>query len=130
MVFRSYLVVIIKRNVYLSSEGNAITMKMIFLFKLFLFICLITETLSINVSFHRRKLSQFFSSFEIFIFNIDSLFFLGAILALSILLGIKGQRLLPICIHTLYNLTCVDTHYKGMDRIAKALLNLPPTAGC
>ena len=54
MVFRSYLVVIIKRNVYLSSEGNAITMKMIFLFKLFLFICLITETLSINVSFHRR----------------------------------------------------------------------------
>ena len=55
--------------------------------------------------------------------------FLGAILALAILLGIKGQRLLPICVQTLYNLTCVKTHYKGMDRIAKALLNLPPTTG-
>jgi hypothetical protein len=37
----------------------------------------------------------------------------GAILALAILLGIKGQRLLPICVHTLYNLTCVNCHYKG-----------------
>jgi hypothetical protein len=41
----------------------------------------------------------------------------------------KGQRLLPICVHTLYNLTCVDDHFKGMDRIAKALLNITPTAG-
>ena len=52
----------------------------------------------------------------------------GAILAIGILMGIKGQRLLPICVHTLYNLTCVDQFYKGMDRIAKALLNILPTA--
>jgi hypothetical protein len=41
----------------------------------------------------------------------------------------KGQRLLPICVHTLYNLTCVEEHFKGMDRIAKALLNVTPTTG-
>jgi len=52
----------------------------------------------------------------------------GAILAIGILMGIKSQRLLPICVHTLYNLTCVEQFYKGMDRIAKALLNVPTTA--
>lgn len=52
----------------------------------------------------------------------------GAILALVILLGIKGHRLMPICIQALYNLTCVPQHFKGMERIAKAMLNLPPTS--
>lgn len=51
----------------------------------------------------------------------------GAILAISILMGVKNQRLLPICVHTLYNMTCVDQHFKGMDRIAKAMLNVPMT---
>lgn len=51
----------------------------------------------------------------------------GAILALVVLFGIKGQRLLPVCVQALYNLTCVNVHFKGMDRITKALLNLPQT---
>jgi hypothetical protein len=56
---------------------------------------------------------------------------IGAILTLTMLLELetKGQRLLPICVHTLYNLTCVEEHFKGMDRIAKALLNVTPTTG-
>jgi hypothetical protein len=30
----------------------------------------------------------------------------GAILALVMLLGIKGHKLLPVCVQALYNLTC------------------------
>jgi len=37
----------------------------------------------------------------------------GAILALVVLFGIKGQRLLPVCVQALYNLTCVNVHFKG-----------------
>jgi hypothetical protein len=51
----------------------------------------------------------------------------GAILALVILLGIRQHRLLPVCCQALYNLTCVAEHFKGMERILKALLNLPAT---
>jgi hypothetical protein len=49
----------------------------------------------------------------------------GAVLALVILLGIRNQRLAPTCVQTLYNLTCVQEHFKGMERIVKALLTLP-----
>ena len=48
----------------------------------------------------------------------------GGILALVVLLGIKGQKLLPVCVQALYNLTCSANHFKGIDRIIKALLNL------
>eukprot|EP01038_Epipyxis_sp_PR26KG_P006972 gene6972-9532_t len=48
----------------------------------------------------------------------------GAILTLAFLLQLKGQNLLPICVQTLYNLTCADNHFKGVDRIIKALLNI------
>ncbi len=51
----------------------------------------------------------------------------GAILALVILLGLRGQRLLPVCVQALYNLTCVEHHFKGMERIVKALINIPQT---
>lgn len=51
----------------------------------------------------------------------------GAILALVILLGVKGQRLLPTCVHALYNLSCAENYYKGMERIIKAILNVPQT---
>jgi hypothetical protein len=53
----------------------------------------------------------------------------GAILALVILLGVKGSRLLPICIQALYNLTCVpeEHFFKGTDRIVRAMLNIPMT---
>ena len=37
----------------------------------------------------------------------------GAILALVVLLGAKGQSLLPICVQALYNITCTDEHFKG-----------------
>lgn len=47
--------------------------------------------------------------------------------ALVILLGVKAQRLLPICVQALFNLTCVDVHFKGMERIVKALINIPQT---
>eukprot|EP01041_Mallomonas_annulata_P005817 gene5817-11737_t len=50
----------------------------------------------------------------------------GAVLALVILLAVRNQRLAPVCVQALYNLTCVDNHFKGMERIIKALLNLPP----
>lgn len=50
----------------------------------------------------------------------------GAILGSVILLGLKGNRLLPICTRALYNLTCTNNHYKGMERIVKAFLSLPP----
>lgn len=55
----------------------------------------------------------------------------GAILALGILMGIKGYRLLPVCVQALYNLTCCDfsSHYKPdtMRRIVKSLISLPQT---
>ena len=51
----------------------------------------------------------------------------GAILALVILLGVRGYRLLPIASQSLYNLTCVDNHYKGIERTIKAFLSLPVT---
>lgn len=50
----------------------------------------------------------------------------GAILALVILLGLRGQRLLPVCVQALYNLTCAE-NFKGMERILKALINIPQT---
>jgi hypothetical protein len=49
----------------------------------------------------------------------------GAVLALVILLGVRNQRLAPTCVQTLYNLTCVNEMFKGMERIVKALLTLP-----
>ena len=49
----------------------------------------------------------------------------GAILASVILLGLKGNRLLPISMQALYNLTCSKDYYKGMERIVKAFLSLP-----
>jgi hypothetical protein len=48
----------------------------------------------------------------------------GAILALVVLLGIKGQSLLPICVQALYNMTSASDHFKGIERIIKALLNM------
>lgn len=48
----------------------------------------------------------------------------GAILALVVLLGIKGQSLLPICVQALYNMTSAQEHFKGIERIIKALLNM------
>lgn len=55
----------------------------------------------------------------------------GTILALVILLGLRGHRLLPICVQALYNLTsCGWTqHFKPetMRRVVKALMNVPQT---
>lgn len=51
----------------------------------------------------------------------------GAAYALVLLLGVKGQRLLPICVQALFNLTCVEQHWTGMERIVKALINIPQT---
>lgn len=48
----------------------------------------------------------------------------GGILALVVLLGIKGQSLLPICVQALYNITSAGDHFKGVERIMKALLNV------
>eukprot|EP01035_Chromulina_nebulosa_P030400 gene30400-40390_t len=48
----------------------------------------------------------------------------GAILALVVLLGARGQSLLPICVQALYNITCTDEHFKGIERISKALLSI------
>lgn len=52
----------------------------------------------------------------------------GGILSLVILAGLKGHRLVPLCAQGLYNLTCVEEHYKGIERVMKALLNLPVTS--
>lgn len=48
----------------------------------------------------------------------------GAILSLVVLLGVKGQTLLPVCVQALYNLTCAENHFKGLERIIKAMLNI------
>ena len=48
----------------------------------------------------------------------------GAISALGSLLSIKGQSLLPICVQALYNMTCAMDHFKELERIIKALLNI------
>jgi hypothetical protein len=50
----------------------------------------------------------------------------GAITALGILFGLRQQRLLPVCVQALYNLTCAE-HFKGMERILKSLINIPQT---
>ena len=47
----------------------------------------------------------------------------GAILALVVLLGLKGYRLLPLAAQSLYNLTCTENHYKGVERTIKAFLS-------
>jgi hypothetical protein len=49
----------------------------------------------------------------------------GAVLALVILLGVRSNKLAPVCVQALYNLTCVKESFKGMERIIKALLTLP-----
>jgi hypothetical protein len=51
----------------------------------------------------------------------------GAVYALMLIIlsNTKNQRLAPICIQALYNLTCVGEHYKGLERIAKAMQTLP-----
>ncbi len=49
----------------------------------------------------------------------------GAILALVVLLGLKGHRLLPVCSQALYNLTCIKEHFKGVERTVKAFLAMP-----
>lgn len=48
----------------------------------------------------------------------------SAILGLVSLLGLKGQSLLPICVQALYNMTCSQDHFKGIERIIKAILNI------
>ena len=40
----------------------------------------------------------------------------------------RNQRLAPICLQTLYNLTCVPKYYKNLERIPKTFLTLPPLA--
>jgi hypothetical protein len=50
----------------------------------------------------------------------------GAVTALGQLLTQKQQRLLPVCVQALYNMTCAE-HFKGMERILKALTNIPQT---
>lgn len=49
----------------------------------------------------------------------------GAILALIILLAVKNNRLAPVCGQAMYNLTCTESQFKGIERIMKALLILP-----
>jgi hypothetical protein len=53
----------------------------------------------------------------------------GAIFGLMTLLTIRGQRLLPVCVQALYNLTCVDNVFSDMWRIIKTLINIPQTIG-
>jgi hypothetical protein len=50
----------------------------------------------------------------------------GAIAALGLLFGLRQQRLLPVCVQALYNMTCAE-HFKGMERILKSLINIPQT---
>ena len=49
----------------------------------------------------------------------------GAILALIILMAVKNNRLAPVCGQAMYNLTCTEAQFKGIERIMKALLILP-----
>lgn len=49
----------------------------------------------------------------------------GAMIALVRLISIKGQKLLPICVQAMYNLTCSESYFKGIERVYKALLNIP-----
>jgi hypothetical protein len=51
----------------------------------------------------------------------------GALIALMVLLGSKGYKLLPICTQALYNLTSTQDHYKDIERVLKALINIPST---
>jgi hypothetical protein len=48
----------------------------------------------------------------------------GAVLAVVILLGMREHRLAHICLHTLYNLTCVPDSYAGIERITRSLLGM------
>lgn len=45
--------------------------------------------------------------------------------AIVILIGLEKGKLLPICLQTLYNLTCVDNFYNGMEKISKVIISLP-----
>ena len=45
--------------------------------------------------------------------------------AIVILIGLEKGKLLPICLQTLYNLTCVDKFYNGMEKISKVIISLP-----
>jgi len=49
--------------------------------------------------------------------------------ALTILMGIRNHKLLPVCAQALYNLTCVNHYYPQLDRVMKALLTLPVMTG-
>lgn len=49
--------------------------------------------------------------------------------ALTILMGIRNHKLLPVCAQALYNLTCVTHYYPQLDRVMKALLTLPVMTG-
>src|SRR3546814_11445516 len=48
----------------------------------------------------------------------------GAVLAVVILLGMRSHRLAHLCLHTMYNLTCVTTSYNGIERISRSLLGM------
>lgn len=47
-----------------------------------------------------------------------------ALIALMILWG-RGTQILEICVKTMYNITTADYYFKDLERIIKALLNLP-----
>jgi hypothetical protein len=46
----------------------------------------------------------------------------GAILALALLLNMKGHKLLPVSVQALYNLTCAASDFSGLDRVIKVIL--------
>ena len=45
--------------------------------------------------------------------------------ALVILIGLEKNRLLPVCIQALYNITCVRDSFENMDRVTKIVISLP-----
>ena len=53
-------------------------------------------------------------------------------ITLQTLLPMKGYRLLPLIGQTLYNLTCVENHYKNVERSIKyltSIMSLPLSTG-
>ena len=48
----------------------------------------------------------------------------GAYSGIQALMHLKGNRMLPVCVTSMYNLTCVDVEYPVMERILKSMLTL------
>ena len=45
--------------------------------------------------------------------------------AAVILIGLEKNRLLPICMQALYNITCVRDYFDSLDRVTRIVISLP-----